>query len=482
MSLRSLAAQLASTLADGGWRARARTEQLAPPGDWYIWLLLAGRGFGKTLAGAGWVHELVQSGQYGRIALVAPTAADARDVMVEGVSGILETAPNWARPTYEPSKRRLTWPNGATAATFSSEESERLRGPNHDAAWADELGAWNDPQATWDQLQFTLRTGGDPRVTVTTTPKPLPLLRSLVAREGKDVVITRGSTFANAANLAPGFLEAIKARFGGTRLGRQEIEAEILSDTPGALWTLAQLDRDRVTEAPKVLRRVVVAIDPAVSNHEGSDETGIIVAGIGADGHAYVLEDLSGRYAPTEWAAKAIAAYRKHEADRIVIEKNQGGLMAEGTIRALDGNVPIKAVHASRGKVTRAEPISALYEQHRVHHVGGFSTLEDQLTAFTSDFDRARAGYSPDRLDALVWAISELIPQSSGFGDLMLEQARSGMAELRAKEDLPQPVTKECLRRFICRHRRGFSCFRVFDRSPGGYRRKQNRAFEERFA
>lgn len=441
----SLASQLADVLADGGWRAKARTEQLAPAGDWYIWLLLAGRGFGKTLAGSGWVHELVQSGQYGRIALVAPTSADARDVMVEGISGILETAPNWSRPTYEPSKRRLTWPNGAMATTFSSEESERLRGPNHDAAWCDELGAWNEPQATWDQLQFTLRTGANPRVTVTTTPKPFPLLRNLVSREGKDVVITRGSTFANAANLAPGFLEAIKARYGGTRLGRQEIEAELLSDTPGALWQLEWLDRDRIEEAPQDLRRIVVAIDPAVSNHEGSDETGIIVAGIGMEhpAHAYVLADLSGRYAPHEWAAKAIGAYRSYKADRIVIEKNQGGAMAEGTIRALDGNVAIKPVHAARGKVTRAEPIAALYEQRRVHHVGNFAKLEDQLTAFTSDFDRSSAGYSPDRLDALVWAVSELIPQAWTDGDVMLELARREMAERRARGDEPTPVTKE---------------------------------------
>ena len=368
---RSLASQLADVLADGGWRARARAEQLAPVGDWHIWLLLAGRGFGKTLAGSGWVHELIETGNYGRIALVAPTAADARDVMVEGVSGILETAPNWNGPAYEPSKRRLTWPNGATATTFSSEESERLRGPNHDAAWCDELGAWNEPQATWDQLQFTLRAGSDPRITVTTTPKPFPLLRALVAREGKDVVITRGSTFANADNLAPSFLEAIKARYGGTRLGRQEIEAELLSDTPGALWQLDWLDRDRVTEAPE-LRRVVVAIDPAVSNHEGSDETGLIVAGLGRDNHIYVVEDLSGRFQPHEWAARAIGAYRRHRADRIIAEKNQGGLMVEGTIRSLDRNVAFRGVHAARGKTTRAEPISALYEQRRVHHVGTF--------------------------------------------------------------------------------------------------------------
>jgi predicted phage terminase large subunit-like protein len=441
MQPRSLASRLADALADGGWRARARKEQLAPMGEWRIWLLLAGRGFGKTLAGSGWVHELVQAG-YGRIALVAPTAADARDTMVEGISGILETAPNWNRPTYEPSKRRLTWQNGAYATTFSSEEPERLRGPNHDAAWCDELGAWNEPQATWDQLQFTLRTGADPRITVTTTPKPFPLLRGLVAREGRDVVITRGSTFANAANLAPGFLDAIKARFGGTRLGRQEIEAELLSDTPGALWQLDWLDRDRVAEAPE-LRRIVVAIDPAVSISEGSDETGIIVAGIDRDRRVFVLEDLSGRYAPHEWAALAIAAYRRHQADRIIAEKNQGGLMVEGTIRSLDRNVAFRGVHAARGKITRAEPISALYEQRRVHHVGTFQALEDQMCAFTSDFDRNRAGYSPDRVDALVWAVTELVPPTTGFGDYMLEEARLGFAELQKKGDLPTRPTRE---------------------------------------
>lgn len=260
------------------------------------------------------MHELVQSGNYGRIALVAPTAGDARDTMVEGISGILETAPNWNKPTYEPSKRRLTWPNGATANTFSSEESQSLRGPNHDAAWCDELGAWNEPQATWDQLQLTLRTGADPRITVTTTPKAFPLLRGLVAREGKDVVITRGSTFDNAANLAPGFLEAIKARYGGTRLGRQELTAELLSDTSGALWQLDWLDRDRLEAATWVgFDRVVVAIDPAVTSGEDADETGIIAAA--TDGNGFVLEDASGRYQPHEWARKAIELFHRHKAD-----------------------------------------------------------------------------------------------------------------------------------------------------------------------
>jgi phage terminase large subunit-like protein len=405
----TIAGQLAEALADGGWRSRARPEQLAPEGDWWNgWLLLAGRGYGKTRTGAEWVKEHVEAGTAGRIALIAPTAGDARDVMVEGPAGILATASAWCRPEYEPSKRRLTWPNGATASTFSSEEADRLRGPQHDLAWADELAAWNEPGSTWDMLMFGLRIGAHPRWLATTTPKPIKILRELLAREGKDVAVVRASTFANAANLAPAFLEAIKARYGGTRLGRQELEAELLSDTPGALWQLDWIDRDRVERAPE-LKRIVVAIDPAVSNSEGSDETGIVVAGVGRDGHGYILEDLSGRYAPHEWAQKAVAAYQRHRADRIIAEINNGGAMVEETIRMVSHGVSYKGVHASRGKVIRAEPISALYEQRKIHHVGTFSALEDQLCCFTSDFDRARAGFSPDRLDALVWALSELL-------------------------------------------------------------------------
>jgi phage terminase large subunit-like protein len=253
------------------------------------------------------------------------------------------------------------------------------------------------------------RFGVHPRWLVTTTPRPIKLLKELLAREGKDVTITRGSTFENAANLALPFLEAIRKRYEGTRLGRQELNAELLSDVPGALWRLEWLDRDRVARAPEQLKRIVVAIDPAVSNNEGSDETGIVVAGVDRDGHGYILEDLSGRYAPHEWAAKAVAAFVRHKADRIIAEKNNGGDMVENTIRMISPNISFKAVHASRGKVTRAEPISALYEQRKVHHVGGLTALEDQMCSFTSDFDRGRAGYSPDRVDSLVWALTELL-------------------------------------------------------------------------
>jgi predicted phage terminase large subunit-like protein len=406
----SIASALANALEDGGWRAKARPNQLPPSGDWNGWLVMAGRGFGKTRAGAEWVHELVESRQAGRIGLVAATAADARDTLVEGVSGLLNTAPRWNRPIYEPSKRRLTWPNGAVATTFSSEEADRLRGPEHDAAWADELAAWQDPQAAWDMLQFGLRLGQHPRWLVTTTPRPIKLIKEILAREGRDVVVTRGSTFENEANLAPTFLQAVRSRYEGTRLGRQELNAELLSDTPGALWQLATLDRDRVQSAPE-LRRIVVAVDPAVSNNEGSDETGIVVAGVTADKALYVLEDVSGRYAPFEWAKKTVDMYRKHRADRVIAEVNNGGALVEATLRTIDTSVSFKAVHASRGKVVRAEPIAALYEQKKVHHVGNFPTLEDQMCAFTIDFDRNRNGYSPDRVDALVWALTELSGQ-----------------------------------------------------------------------
>jgi predicted phage terminase large subunit-like protein len=406
----SLAAALADTLAERSWLDMARANQLPPPDPWSIWLVLAGRGFGKTRTGAEWVRNLVETGTAGRIALVAPTAGDCRDIMLEGSSGIMTVSPDWNRPLYEPSKRRLTWPNGAQATLFSAEESDRLRGPNHDAAWCDELASWADPQAVWDMLQFTLRLGKHPKVCVTTTPRPIKLIKDLVKREGQDVVITRGSTYQNAANLSDPFLAAMKARYEGTRLGRQELFADVLSDVPNALWSLEWIDRDRVETLPwGNLSRIVVAIDPAVTSGEDADETGIIVAGVDAAGVAYVLEDASGRYQPHEWATKAINLYKKHNADRIIAEVNNGGALVENTIRSVDPNVSYRAVHASRGKVTRAEPISALYEQGgKVHHVGTFQQLEDQLCAFTSDFSRASAGYSPDRLDALVWAITEL--------------------------------------------------------------------------
>lgn len=406
MSLPSLAAQLAATLADGGFRAKARPEQLPPEGyAWNGWMFVGGRGAGKTWTGANWVQELVETGEAKRIALVAPTAHDARHVMVEGESGILGVAPSWCRPDYEPSRRKLTWRNGAEAYTFSSEEADRLRGPQFDAAWCDEIGAWNDPQATWDMLQFGLRLGTRPRWLATTTPRPIPLIKALLARH--DVQVSRATTFDNAANLAPSFLEGVKARYAGTRLGRQELDGELLEDTPGALWQRSWIERDRRDRAPHLVR-IVVAIDPAAKSTDGSDETGIVVAGVAESGYVFVLEDISGRLGPDEWARKAVAAYHRWCADRIVAEVNNGGDMVGNTINSVEKNIPYRAVHATRGKAVRAEPVSALYEQGRVHHVGAFPALEDQLCAFASDFDRGRAGYSPDRLDALVWAVTDL--------------------------------------------------------------------------
>ena len=397
------AAQQARTLDD--WEFWARPNQLPPPGDWRVWLLLAGRGFGKTRSGAEFVCARVEAGLASRVALVGPTASDVRDVMIEGESGLLAISAEDRRPFYEPSKRRLTWPNGAMALAFSADEPERLRGPQHDLAWCDELASWRYA-AAWDNLLLGLRLGGDPRAVVTTTPKPNRLVRDVLASPG--TAVTRGSTFDNALNLAPAFLDSVVRRYRGTRLGRQELEAELLDDLPGALWSRDTIEAARVGASPD-LARIVVAIDPAASSGEGADETGIVVAGLAHDGQVYVLDDLSGRMSPRAWALKAIAAYKKFAADRIVAEINNGGDMVEATLRSVQGDAPFRAVRASRGKAVRAEPVAALYEQGRVHHVGGFATLEDQLCGFTADFDRGAAGTSPDRLDALVWAVTDLM-------------------------------------------------------------------------
>ena len=373
---------------------------MPPDGDWRLWLLLAGRGFGKTRTGAEWVRAQVEAGRYARIALVAPTAADARDVMVEGESGILRISPPWFRPTYEPSRRRLTWPNGAIATTYSADEPDRLRGPQHDGAWCDEVAVWTYPDA-WDMLMLGLRLGSDPRAVATTTPRPTKVIRELVAAHTTHV--TRGSTYDNAANLAPAFMEQIIAKYAGTRLGRQELDAEILDDNPGALWKRDQIEALRVTTHPD-LSRIVVAVDPAITADEGSDETGIIAAGMGAsDGHGYVLDDASLRGTPHAWATAAVRLYHTLKADRIIAESNQGGDMVEHTIRTVDPNVPVTLVHATRGKLTRAEPVAALYEQSKVHHAGTFPALEDQQCTWT------QGDASPDRLDALVWALTHLM-------------------------------------------------------------------------
>jgi len=394
------------------WSFWARPEQRAPAGDWVKWLYLAGRGAGKTRAGGEWVREQAERHPGCRIHLVAPTASDARDVMLEGQSGILRTAPPWFRPVYEPSRRRLSWPNGSLAYLFSAEEPDRLRGPQCHYAWADELAAWARPE-TWDMLMFGLRLGQHPRICVTTTPKPVRVVRQLL--DDPTCAVTRGTTQANARNLAPSFLREILGRYEGTRLYRQEVLGEYLEEVEGALWCRDWIDRDRVASVDmERLRRIVVAIDPAVTSDADSDETGIVVAGLGIDGHGYVLEDLSGRSSPDAWARRAVNALDRHGADRIIGEANNGGDLIEHTLRTVRPNVPYRKVHASRGKAARAEPIAALYEQGKVHHVGGFRELEDQLCSW----EPLSGMRSPDRLDALVWALTELMPVGGiGWGD-----------------------------------------------------------------
>lgn len=395
------------------WRGfLARPDQIAPEGDWDIWIALAGRGWGKTRTGAEWVKEKVANGEAKRIALVAETAADARDVLVEGESGILSLYPEGEKPLYEPSKRRVTWPNGAVATLFNATEPSQLRGPQYDLAWSDEIAKWRYARETWDQLQFGLRLGDNPQQIVTTTPRPIEIVKAIVSGSEGSVVVTKGRTKDNAANLAKKFLDKITAKYEGTRLGRQELNAEILGDIPNALWTYAQIDASRVTEAPG-LGRIVVAVDPATESSgvdDGDhDKNGIVVVGLSLDGkEGYVLEDASQGGTPHEWATQAVAMYDKWQADAIVAETNQGGKMVAHTIRTVRNNIPIKEVRATRGKHIRAEPVSSLYALGRVHHVGAFSELETQMTSMTSHGYEGEG--SPDPLDALVWGLTELFP------------------------------------------------------------------------
>jgi phage terminase large subunit-like protein len=424
------------------WRLWARDNQLPPdePTGWPVWLVLAGRGFGKTRSGAEFVCAEVDAGRAIRVAVVAPTASDARDVMVEGESGIIAIAHPKRRPDYEPSKRRLTWPNGAIGTLYSAEEPNRLRGPQHDLAWADELAAWSYMREAWDNLMLGLRLGKHPRCMVTTTGKPRRLLAELVNDPAN--AVTRGSTYENKDNLAPSFLRTVRRKYEGTRLGRQELLGELLLDVPGALWNRDLVEKGRVPKAPK-LDRIVIAIDPAVTKNATSNETGIVAAGTarGPDGtrHLYVLRDLSGRLDAGEWSRRAVGAYKELEADRIVGEVNNGGDLIEAQIRVIDRNVPYRSVHATRGKRKRAEPVAALSEQGRLHLVGSFPELEDQMCAYlpiaededddaeslseavAADRDERMidetgapvgptfAGGSPDRVDALVWSAFDLI-------------------------------------------------------------------------
>ena len=382
------------------WKLWARANQLAPKGDWSTWMIMSGRGWGKTRTGAEWIRERVQAG-YRRIGLIAKTPADARDIMIEGESGILACIPKDQRPTYETTKRRLTWKNGAVALAFSSHEPDHLRGVQFDTVWVDELATYEYARETWETMRFALRLSDDPRCLVTTTPKPMAIIKEIIKEEG--TVLTTGSSYDNQANLTPQFFDQILSRYENTRIGRQEIHAELLDEAEGSLWKRDWIENTRVGECPNLLR-IVVALDPAVTKNKESDETGIVVAGIDDKNELYILDDSSGRYTPQQWGGEAIALYKRWMADRIVAETNNGGMMVESVLRQIDESIPYKSVHATKGKRVRAEPVSALYEQGRVHHVGRHNDLEDQLCNWDP-----MSNDSPDRLDALVWACTELI-------------------------------------------------------------------------
>lgn len=412
------APELAAALYD--WHVWARRDQLAPashdvPG-WRTWLILGGRGAGKTRAGAEWVRSVALA-ETGRIALVGETLNDVRSVMIEGVSGLLAIHPDRERPRFAAAKMQLVWPNGSIAQMFSAEDPDSLRGPQFAAAWCDEIAKWRYAERTWDMLQFALRLGTWPRQVVTTTPRPLPILNRILHDAG--TVTTRVKTIDNDHHLAPSFIAEMVRRYGGTVLGRQELDGELVSENSGALWRADWIEQHRVAVAPE-LGRVVVALDPPVTATASSDACGIVVAGVGPDGRAYVIADrtLQGRQ-PAAWARAAIAAFHDFAADLIVAEVNQGGDLVTTVMRQVDENVPVKQVRATRGKWVRAEPVAALYAEGRVAHVGRFGPLEEQMCAFGAD--GSANGRSPDRLDALVWALTELMldaparPRIRGF-------------------------------------------------------------------
>jgi phage terminase large subunit-like protein len=408
---------LAQTLpASHDFAALAHAHQ-EPPGaanngrPWSTWLMLGGRGAGKTRLGAEWVRAAANGEapyacrRHRRIALIGESEHDVREVMIEGVSGILRICPRAERPTFIATRRRLEWPNGAVAQAFSAEDPESLRGPQFDAAWCDEIAKWRHAEAAFDMLQFGPRLGARPRQLITTTPRPIPLIKRLIA--DPRTAVTRAPTKANAAFLSPSFLDEILFRYAGTRLGRQEIDGEIIEDRPDALWSRAAIEDARVAAAPP-LSRIVIGVDPPASSRPGADACGIVAAGIAEDGTVYVLEDATvAGTAPAQWAARAIWLYRKLAADTLVAEVNQGGDMVRAVLRQVDAAVPLKTVHATRGKYLRAEPVAALYAQRRVKHVGRpLVELEDQMCDF--GLDGLTSGRSPDRLDALVWAVTEL--------------------------------------------------------------------------
>ena len=382
------------------WDVFGRGHQRPPPGDWTTWLLLGGRGSGKTRAGAEWVKQLALSGtKQGPIALIGETEHDAREVMVEGVSGLLAVHESFNRPTWIPSRRRLEWSSGAVAQVFSAEDPESLRGPQFAAAWCDELAKWRHAEARFDMLQFGLRLGERPRQVITTTPRPIALIKRLIA--DPKTKLTRAATVENAMHLAPAFLGAVvEDRYAGTKLGRQELDGEIVDERAGAPWSRASIEDCRVGEAPQ-LSRIVVAVDPPASSTKRADSCGLVAAGRGENGIIYVLADESTQgLSPSAWSRRAIALWRRLSADALVAEVNQGGDMVRAVIGEADPNVPVMAVRAMKGKWLRAEPVSQQYEQGKVKHVGTFPALEDEMCDF--GLDGLSAGRSPDRLDALV--------------------------------------------------------------------------------
>jgi len=395
------------------WRLWGRSEQLPPPGDWHCWLICAGRGFGKTRAGAEWVREVARADPSARIALIGASIPEARAIMVEGESGVLSCTPGQWRPYFEPSLRRLRWPNGAQAFLYSAGEPESLRGPQHSHAWCDEIAKWDNSAdraiRAWDNLMLGLRLSDTPRVVATTTPRAVPLMRRLIDEEASgSVVVTRGSTYSNVANLPERYIESMRKQYGGSALGRQELDGYMLTEVEGALWSRAMLEKNREAFCGESLTRVVVAVDPPVT--ATGDECGIIVAGVAADNLARVVSDASlARASPERWARAVASVAHAWKADRVVAEANQGGSMVESVLRAADCQMPIRLVHASRGKVARAEPIAALYEAGRVRHVGQFPRLEDQLCGLMAGGTYEGPGRSPDRADALVWALTELM-------------------------------------------------------------------------
>jgi phage terminase large subunit-like protein len=393
------------------WDLWARIDQVAPAGDWRTWLIMAGRGFGKTRAGAEWVRSVAEADPAARIALVAASLGEARAVMVEGESGLLAVAPVRRRPQFEPSLRRLAWPNGAQATLYSAGEPESLRGPQHSHAWCDEIAKWDNAGgralSAWDNLLLGLRLGERPRLAATTTPCAVPLLRRVLAEPEGERIMTSGRTADNAANLPPRFLRDMRRSFGRSTLGRQELDGELIADLPGALWTRAMLEECREPVAPE-MARVVIGVDPPASS--GGDACGIVVASVGADGIARVLADASLlKPSPERWASKVARTAEAWHADRVIAEANQGGEMVRSVLHAAGHALPLKLVHASRGKVARAEPVAALYEAGRVRHAGVFAALEDEMCGLIAGGGYEGPGRSPDRADALVWALTELM-------------------------------------------------------------------------